>query len=63
MKKTAREKMLEIIEKDIFTSENKIKNEEANLEHLKEEQKDLLREIHDEEASYVNPIFYIQGYE
>lgn len=63
MKKSAREQLLETIEKDIFRSENKIKNEEMNLESLKEEMKDILREMSDEESSTDVPTFFIKGYE
>lgn len=49
MIKSYLEKLLEAIEDDIETSSKKIKKEEENLNFLKDQKKQILRELSDRE--------------
>jgi hypothetical protein len=64
MIKSYREKLLEAVESDIETSQKRLKKEEENLEYLKEQRNEILRELSDEERPD-DPngatIFFTQG--
>lgn len=52
MKKLARERLIDEIDKEIQETERRIKDEEDKLDDLKDEKKTILREIMEEENPF-----------
>lgn len=64
MAKSPKERLIDTLEQDILKSEAKIREEEANLENLKFERNELLRELCDEAVTTSQgPTILFTGYE